>query len=76
MVILKDHEGDPGADVNGDFDISKKANVIEFIDGAPISATITLDARGGRFIQKYQKFRSGIEFLFVSLTRKERYLKV
>jgi hypothetical protein len=50
--VLKDHAGDAGADPNGNFVISSKVNVLEVVDGAPISATITLDAKDGRFITR------------------------
>jgi len=70
LVILKDHEGDPGADVNGDFDISKKCNVIEAADGAPIRATITLDAKGGRFITKTPKIQKWDRIYFKITDRK------
>lgn len=49
-VVLLDHLGDPGADGFGRIDITSRVNVLEVIDGAPISATITLDAQGGKFI--------------------------
>ena len=49
-VILKDHGTDPSADSFGDIDITKRVNVLELIDGYPISATITLDARDGKFL--------------------------
>ena len=49
LVILKDHSGDPGADLNGDFDISKNWSVIEYEEAAPQSLRITLNAKLGKF---------------------------
>jgi len=46
-----------GADVNGDFELTKHVNVLELEDGVPISAKITLNARGGRFITKVPKIQ-------------------
>lgn len=57
MVILKDHASDPGADPNGDFDITARCNVVELFDGAPISVKITLDAGLGKFITKTPKIK-------------------
>ncbi|KKN75402.1 hypothetical protein LCGC14_0380230 [marine sediment metagenome] len=50
LVILKDHSGDPGADVNGDFDLSKKWVVVEYRDEQPQSVRIILNAAHGRFL--------------------------
>lgn len=52
LVILKDHAGDPLADGFGDVDISKKANVVEYEDAAPLSCKITLNAKQGRFLTR------------------------
>jgi len=57
LVILKNHEGDPGADVNGDFDLTSRTAVLEVVDGAPIRAIITLDAKKGRYITKDPKIK-------------------
>lgn len=43
-MILKDH----GADI----DLTKNVKVLEVSDGAPISATITLNAKDGRYLTK------------------------
>ena len=56
-MFLKDHEGDAGADVNGDFELTRHVNVLEVEDGVPISGKITLNARGGRFITKVPKIQ-------------------
>jgi len=56
-VFLKDHEGDVGADVNGDFELTRHVNVLEVEDGVPISGKITLNAREGRFITKIPKIQ-------------------
>jgi len=50
LVILKDHSADPGADVNGDFDLSNKWSVIEYENAQPQGVTITFNARAGRFL--------------------------
>ena len=47
---MKDHAGDPLADAFGDVDISKKTNVVEYEDAAPLSCKITLNAKRGRFL--------------------------
>ena len=49
LVILKDHSADPGADINGDFDLSGKFSVIEYEEASPQSVKITLNAKNGRF---------------------------
>lgn len=60
-VILHDHLGDPGADSSGRIEITNNIQVLEVFDGAPISATITLNAVGGRYrtyapiIQKWDR---------------------
>jgi len=69
LVILKDHEGDPGADVNGDFDITSRVNVAEVVDGAPIRAMLTLDARAGRFITKTPKIKKW-DRIYIEVTDK------
>jgi len=50
LVILKDHSGDSGADVNGNFDLSNKWSVIEYENAQPQGVTITFNARAGRFL--------------------------
>jgi len=52
LVILKDHSGDVGADVNGDFDLSGKWSVIEYENAQPQGVKITFNARDGRFLTK------------------------
>ena len=69
LVILKDHEGDPGADGNGDFDITSRVTVLEAVDGAPIRAVITLDAREGRYITKTPKIKKW-DRIYIEITDK------
>lgn len=49
LVILKDHSGDPGADPNGDFDITDKVITGEYEDGSPQSVVLTLNTRYGLY---------------------------
>ena len=57
LVILKDHSGDSGADVNGNFDLSNKYITIEYQDTFPRNTVITLNAKGGRFITQTPKIQ-------------------
>ena len=57
LIILKDHEGDPGADGNGNFDLSSKYVTIEYQDTFPRNAIIVLNAKGGRFITQTPKIQ-------------------
>lgn len=53
QVVLLDHSADsytPGRDSFGRYDITNRCNVVEFDDDFPISATITLDCRDGRYL--------------------------
>ena len=49
LLILKDHSGDVGADVNGNFDLSSNWSVIEYEEASPQSVKITLNCKGGRY---------------------------
>lgn len=73
LVILKDHSGDPGADVNGDFDISKKWSVIEFKDEFPQSMVITLNASLGRFTTRVPKIQKR-DRIYVRITEKNGHI--
>ncbi len=69
LVILKDHSGDPGADVNGDFDISNKWSVIEYENGQPQAVKITFNARAGRFLTKIPIIKKR-DRIYVEITEK------
>ena len=68
LIILKDHSGDPGADVNGDFDLSEKWVTYQYIETSPQSFTVTFNARRGRFMTKVPKIKKW-DRLFVRLTK-------
>jgi len=70
LVILKDHSGDPGADVNGDFDLSTKWIVIEYKDEVPQSVRIVFNADYGRFLTRTPKIKKR-DRIFVRITEKD-----
>jgi len=69
LVILKDHSGDAGADVNGDFDLSSKWSVIEYENAQPQGVTITFNARAGRFLTKIPIIKKR-DRIYVQITEK------
>ena len=75
LVILKDHSGDSGADVNGDFDISDDVKVLEINDTAPISAKIILNAPRGRYITKIPKIKKWDRIYIETTSKNGRQFK-
>jgi len=69
LVILKDHSGDPGADVNGNFDLSNKWSVIEYENAQPQAVKITFNARAGRFLTKIPILKKR-DRIYVEITEK------
>ena len=69
LVILKDHSGDLGADVNGNFDLSNKWSVIEYENAQPQGVTITFNARAGRFLTKIPIIKKR-DRIYVEITEK------
>lgn len=73
LVILKDHSGDPGADVNGDFDISGKWSTIEFKDEFPQSCKISFNTHLGRFQTRTPKIKKR-DRIYVRITEKNGFI--
>ncbi len=73
LVILKDHSGDPGADVNGDFDLSTKWVVIEYANEFPQHVRIVFNAKYGRFLTRFPKIQKR-DRIYVQITKKNGHV--